>query len=518
MTPMKSDPIENVGRMLLFLAVLSAISVDARAAGDTVRADRPNIVILLADDMGFGDPRCYNRDSKAPTPNLDRLAAQGRKFVDAHSPASVCSPTRYALLTGRSTWRTRLKLGVLNPWDSALIENDRLTLPALLKKHGYATSAFGKWHLGWTWATTDGKPLDPEGKDFPKTVDFSRPITDGPTTRGFDYFFGMVGNTVNSPCLLENDRPLFTGLNPPLSQPPRIAGVPDALLNPWEERNSLPVLTDKVVWYLDQHAKSSPSRPFLLYFAMTAPHSPMIPYGKFRGLTKKGDSCDFVAQVDHHVGQVLEALDRNGQAENTLVLFSSDNGSPGFADEGAPTGSVIKTYGHLPNGPWRGMKGDIHEGGHRVPLIARWPGKVPAGTSCDETISLVDLLATAAAIVGDRLPKDAGEDSYNMLPALLDTPHAKPIREATVHHALIGMFAIRQGDWKLILGRGSGGFTLPQYFPPKKGEPEGQLFNLANDPSEAHDVYNDHPEIVKRLTALLEDYQRKGRSAPISER
>ena len=512
---MNSPSIVMVCRFILVFGLFGGLNSATRGSGASDPKRPPNILILLADDMGFGDPQCYNPDSKAPTPNLNRLAARGRRFTDAHSPASVCTPTRYALLTGRSTWRTRLKLGVLNPWDPALIEKDRLTLPALLKKHGYATSAFGKWHLGWTWSTTDGKPLNAEGKDFPKTVDFTRPITDSPTTRGFDYFFGMVGNTVNSPCLLENDRPIFTGLNPPLKRAPKIAGVEDSLLNPWDERNSLPVLTDKVVWYIDQHAKTSPQRPFFVYFARTAPHSPRIPDGKYRGLTKKGDSCDFVAQVDGDVGKVLEALDRNGLADNTLVLFSSDNGSPGFANEGAPTASVIKTYGHLPNGPLRGMKGDIHEGGHRVPLIARWPGKVPAGTTCDETVSLVDLLATTAAIVGDRLPDDAGEDSYNILPALLGTEHEKPIREATVHHALIGMFAIRQGDWKLVLGRGSGGFTLPQYFPPKVGEPEGQLFNLATDPAEANDVYTKHPEIVQRLTELLARYEREGRSVSI---
>ena len=214
------------------------------------------------------------------------------------------------------------------------------------------------------------------------------------------------------------------------------------------------------------------------------------------------------------VGQVLDALDRNGLADNTLVILTSDNGSPGFADDGAPTASVIKTYGHYPNGHWRGMKGDAHEGGHRVPFVARWPGHVPAGTICDETICLTDLLATSAAIVGAKLPEKAGEDSVNILPALLGEPHKTPIREATVHHALIGMFAVRQGDWKLILGRGSGGFTLPQYFPPRPGEPEGQLYNLRDDPAEANDLYAQRPEVVKRLSALLDTYRQTGRSTP----
>lgn len=487
------------------------------AAPSAVLAAPPNIVVLLADDMGYGDPRCFNPESKAPTPNMDRLAREGRKFTDAHSPSSVCSPTRYALLTGRYTWRTRLKLGVLNPWDSDLIEPGRLTLPKLLKQHGYDTAGFGKWHLGWTWSTFDGKPPLPSsrGDDFRKKIDFARPISDGPTTRGFDHYFGMVGNTVSEACLLEDDRPVFRTTGK--LKPGEIAGVSDTLLENWDDRNTLPVLTERVVWYIDQQVrtrKTGSSRPFFLYFAMTAPHSPMRPYGKFRGMTGHGDSCDFVAQLDDTVGRVVDALDRNGLKDDTLVILSSDNGSPGFANEGAPTASVIKTYGHRPNGPWRGMKGDAHEGGHRIPFIARWPGHVPADSLCDETICLVDLLATSAVLVGAQLPRDAGEDSYNILPALLGAPHEKPIRPATVHHALIGMFAIRQGDWKLILGRGSGGFTLPQYFPPEPGEPEGQLYNLRDDPAETNDLYTQRPDVVKRLSALLETYKQTGRSRP----
>ncbi len=499
--------------MITPLAIAVAALALGQAPPDAPKSP-PNIVLLLADDMGFGDPHCFNPGSKAPTPHLDALADAGRKFTDAHSPASVCTPTRYAILTGRYAWRTRLKLGVLNPWDPPLIEEGRLTLPAMLRARGYATAAFGKWHLGWNWALADGMAKPSEGKDFPAGVDFRRPIANGPNTRGFDYFFGMVGNTVNSPCLLEDDRPIFTDASPPLSKAPAIEGVPRELLELWQERNSLPILTEKAVWYIDRQAKTSPRRPFFLYFALTSPHSPIIPHGKYRGISKHGDECDFVSQTDGVVGRVAEALERNGLTKNTLLIFSSDNGSPGFADEGAPTASVIRTYGHRPNGPWRGMKGDIHEGGHRVPLIASWPGTIPAGTVCEETVSLVDLFASLGSLLGQKLPDDAAEDSYDILPALLDRPHAEPVRDRIVHHALIGTFAIRQGDWKLVLGRGSGGFTLPQYFPPKPGEPEGELYNLRTDPREAHDLYARHPEIVARLTKLLEVDKQSGRSAP----
>jgi arylsulfatase A-like enzyme len=472
---------------------------------------RPNIILLLADDMGFGDPHCYNAASKIPTPHMDRLAREGRRFLDAHATASVCSPTRYSILTGRYAWRSRLKLGVLRPWDPALIEPGRLTLPAMLKARGYTTAAFGKWHLGWTWSTFNNQAPRPQAnEDYRAKIDFSKPISDGPTARGFDDFFGMVGNVVSDSCLIDKDRPVFTGRGPA----PELAGVPRSLLENWQDRNTLPMLTERAVWYLEQRAKEKAQRPFFMYVAFTAPHTPLLPHGPFRGKTGHGDCCDFVHQLDASIGKVLDALDRRALTKRTLVFLTSDNGSPGFADEGAPTGSIIAKYGHYPNGPWRGMKGDIHEGGHRVPFIARWPGHIPPNTTCRETSCLVDLMATCAAAVGAKLPGNAAEDSHNLLPALLGKPLERPIREGTVHHALIGMFAIRQGDWKLILGRGSGGFTLPQRIKPKPDEPAGQLYNLAQDPGETRDFYLQRPAIVKRLTTLLERYQCAGRSAP----
>jgi len=476
---------------------------------------KPNIVLILADDMGYGDPHCYNPQSKVPTPHMDRLAADGARFTDAHSPSSVCSPTRYSVLTGRYCWRTRLKLGVLNQWDPPLIESGRLTMGAMLQKHGYTTAAFGKWHLGWRWATFDGKPPQPKkGEDYRTKIDFSRPISEGPTTRGFDYFFGMVGNALSEPCLIENNRPLFTGQG----KGPAIEGVSPSLLDNWHDRNTLPMLTEKVVWYLEQRAREQPRRPFFVYFALTAPHNPILPHPSFCGKTGHGGYCDFVYQVDWTIGQVVKALDGHGLADNTLIVVSSDNGSPGYADQGTTTASIMSAYGHFPSGPWRGMKADIHEGGHRVPLIARWPGRIKPNTTCKETVCLVDLMATCAAIVGEDLPQDAGEDSYNILPALLGQPRREPLREATVHHSLTGMFAIRQGDWKLILGLGSGGFTMPQHIEPKPGEPVGQLYNLAEDPTESKNLYSDRADVVKRLTELLEKCRSSGRSAPPSRR
>ena len=478
--------------------------------------NRPNIVLLLTDDLGYGDPVCYNPQSKAPTPFMDKLAREGRRFTDAHSPTSVCSPTRYAILTGRYAWRTRLKLGVLNPWDKALIEPDRLTLGDMLKNQGYTTAAFGKWHLGWSWATPNGISQEPEkNEDFVKRIDLTRPIKDGPTTRGFDYFFGMVGMTPD-PCLIENDKPIMIGQ----SKAPTIPGVSSELLAPWKIENTPSMLNEKVKWYLDQRAADPSKKPFFLYYALTTPHQPIMPSAQFRGKTGFGEACDFVHQTDDSIGQVLNSLEKNGMLKNTIVIVTSDNGSPGYAEANSPTASVMDRYDHLSSGPWRGMKGDTFEGGHRVPFIIRWPGRITPNTVSKETICLVDLMATFAAITGAKLPNQAAEDSYDISAAFQPQPPSKPIREATVHHALIGMFAIRQGPWKLIQGIGSGGFTMPQFIAIAPGDVgrngnRGQLYNLENDPAESHNLYQSNPQMVEKLSQLLDQYQKSGRSTPL---
>ena len=498
-----------------FLMLMHGVCRAEKSGGS---GERPNIVVLLTDDLGYGDPVCYNPKSKAPTPFMDQLSRQGRRFTDAHSPSSVCSPTRYAILTGRYAWRSRLKLGVLNPWDKALIEPGRLTLGEMLKKRGYTTAAFGKWHLGWTWSTPDGKSQEPtKNEDYRARIDFSKPISNGPTSRGFDYFFGMVGMTPSEPCLIENDRPIFNGNG----NGPDIVGVSQELLRPWKDENTPSMLNQKVIWYINQQAaRKTPKQPFLIYYAITTPHQPIMPSAQFRGKTGYGEACDFVSQTDDSIGQILKALDQNGMSENTLVIVTSDNGSPGYAEADSPTASVMERYGHYSSGPWRGMKGDTYEGGHRVPFIARWPGHIPANSVSDETICLVDLMSTFSAITGGEIPRDSAEDSYDIRQALFGEVSAQPIREATVHHALIGMFAIRQGPWKLIQGIGSGGFTMPQFIAVKPGEVgrnglPGQLYNLNDDPKDSINLYKQKPEIVARLSKLLEQYQESGRSTPL---
>lgn len=474
-------------------ALVSAFPL--RAQGERRAPPLPHLVLILADDMGYGDPRCYNPDSRIPTPFMDRLAAEGIRFTDAHTPSSVCTPTRYGLLTGRYCWRTRLKSGVLNGYSPALIEPGRMTLASLLKQHGYVTACIGKWHLGL-------------GEEEP--TDFSQPLRPGPLEAGFDTFFGIAASLDMPPYVfIENDRVTEAPTDYTEGSKPRREGGggfwrAGAIAPHFRHEEVLPTLTGRAVRFIEERA-TKPEQPFFLYLALTAPHTPWMPTAEFRGKSGAGYYGDFVAQVDWSIGQVMEALERCGLAGNTLLIVTSDNGAHWLPKE-------IEEFGHRANGPWRGQKADIHEGGHRVPFIARWPGKIPPGAVSNEVICLTDLLATVAALLGTSLPSDAGEDSFNILPALLGQPDRGPLREATVFHSGSGMFAIRQGPWKLILGLGSGGFTPPREVKPKPGEPEGQLYNLEEDPQEQRNLYSQRPDIVAHLKALLETYRQRGHS------
>ena len=478
----------------------------SRAGAKAQPEQPPNIVYILADDMGYGDLACQNPESKIPTPHLDKLASEGIRFTDAHSPSAVCTPTRYGILTGRYCWRSRLKKSVLWPWDRPLIEADRLTVGKLLKDHGYHTACIGKWHLGWDWPTTDGKEPIGMGKTNVKksgaNVDFKKPIANGPTTRGFDYYFGTAGPNFPPDCFIEDDRTV--GI-PTERKPDDMFGSPGAMLKGWKLEEILPALERKAVEYIDARGRRA-GRPFFLYMPLTAPHTPIAPAPEFAGKSKAGAYGDFVHQVDHVVGRVTAALERSGCADDTLVIFTSDNGSPGRdgTNMSGKTNSV-RRFEHNPSHIYRGIKADIWDGGHRVPFIARWPGHIKGGSVSSETICHVDLLASCAAILGHELAPGAGEDSYNILPALTGRRLASPIREATVHHSISGMFAIRQGRWKLILGRGSGGWS-------GRGRPEDptvQLYDMSADASEQRNLSDEYPQVVERLTRLLEKYKKR---------
>jgi arylsulfatase A len=476
-----------MSRILLLLLSAALLWVSAASAAST----HPNIVYILADDMGVGDVSALNPTrGKIKTPHLDRLVSQGKVFTDAHSGSSVCTPTRYGLLTGRYAWRTHLQKGVLDGSDDPpLIAAGRLTVPALLKRHGYATAAIGKWHLGFGSELPPGAaPVDPKrGRTFEAGLPVGSRILEGPTTRGFDYFWGC-SNARTMSGLIENDRVIETL-------------APAAML---------PRLGQRAVAYVAERAGAAKSgQPFFLYLPLTSPHTPILPTPEWQGKSGLGAYADFVLQTDAVVGDVLTALERHGLADNTLVIFTADNGCSPAADTPG-----LEKKGHFASAGLRGYKADIWEGGHRVPFIARWPGRIAAGSRSDHLTCLTDLIATCAELVGTSLPANAGEDSVSLLPAFLGRDRG-PAHEAVVHHSINGLFSIRQGDWKLVLCPASGGWSKPSDAEARAaGAPPVQLYNLRTDPAETQNLHAAQPEIVTRLTALLERFVRNGRSTP----
>ena len=461
----------------------------------------PNIIYILADDLGYGDVSAMNEEAAWKTVHIDRIATEGMVFRDAHTGSAVCTPTRYGVLTGRYSWRTRMKQGVLWSWDPPLIEKEELTVAGLLQNQGYQTACVGKWHLGLGWPYHDGSA---------DSVDFSAAVSGGPLELGFDYFFGITASLDIPPYVyIENDRPTMVPVK--YTQDTSEYGWWRKGLTgeDFVHEEVLPVLTRKAVEFIEQHQASDPQDPFFLYFPLPAPHTPILPTGEFLGKSGTNPYGDFVLQVDHTVGQILETLDAQGIADETLVIFTSDNGCAPYANY-----PQLATFGHNPSYHFRGHKADIYEGGHRVPFVVRWPGYIEAGRSSDQVICLTDLLATLADLTGISLEPAAGVDSYSMLPALLGEDDG-PLREATVHHSINGSFAIRKGNWKLILCPGSGGWSDPRPGSPGIEQlPPFQLYNLQEDVGETENLYARHPEKTEELSDLLEKYITEGRSTP----
>lgn len=480
---------------------------------------RPNIIFILADDMGYGDVSGLNGNAKVNTPNIDRLMQEGMHFTDAHTASAVCTPSRYALLTGRYAWRGALKKSVLWEYDPPLIEADRLTLGDMLKQQGYATACIGKWHLGWDWRLKNGAywkdsaaPREGPGSrargSLSGLVDFTAPIENGPITRGFDYYFGVDVPNFPPYCYFENDH---LTAQPDTIKPDNMFGGKGVMVKGWSLEAVMPELTVRAVDYIDGKAKSE--QPFFLYFPLTAPHTPIAPTAQFLGKSRAGLYGDFIQQVDWTVGEIMRIVRESGIAEHTIIVFSSDNGSP--ANDGTNMGGAVgsvRRFGHSPSYIFRGVKADIYEGGHRVPFIVSWPGRVKAGSVNDQTVCLVDWMATCADIVGARLPRDAGEDSYSLLPLLSPSGAKKYERPYTIHHSIAGYFAIRQGDWKLILGAGSGGWSNPRPGKEEEGLPPIQLYNVETDVKEEHNAADERPDLVNQLRTQLEKCIRNGRT------
>jgi len=502
------------------IALFTFLAGAAPARAAELNVTRPNIVYILADDLGYGDLSGLNPESKIRTPNLDAMAESGMVFTDAHSGSAVCTPTRYGVLTGRYAWRSRLKSGVLWGFSPPLIPPDRMTVASFLKRQGYQTAGIGKWHLGLGWTRKDGQPItDANARKFDNSlIDFSRRIKNSPVAAGFDYFWGISASLDMPPYVfIENDHSV--GI------PTAIKGfvkVPGSLVEylgldgksrrgPAYENfklaDVLPTLAQKAVEFIERAAEDG--RPFFLYLPLNSPHTPIAPSKSFLGRSGLNAYADFVLETDWAAGHVLKALRRLGLEKNTLVVFTSDNGCSPRADF-----KGLAKFGHNPSYVFRGEKADIFEGGHHVPFIVRWPGRITAGTKSADTICHTDLLATVAEILDVKLPENAGEDSVSILPDLLGTADG-PVREATVHHSINGSFSIRQGKWKLELCPGSGGWSDPR---PNSEEakqlPPIQLYDLTADIGEKHNVYDSHPDVVKRLTALLRKYADEGRSTP----
>jgi Arylsulfatase A and related enzymes len=505
----------------LLLSLACASPALLFAAGATPPPERlPNILYILADDMGQGDLSTYNSSAAWRTPNIDRLAAEGVKFTDAHSASAVCTPSRYSLLTGRYAWRSRLKSRVLFGFSSPLIEPGRLTAPELLRQRGYTTAMIGKWHLGLDWtrhpsdtppapfeiSDTSGPRAPENAPEFGQRIDYDRPFGGGPTSHGFDSFFGISASLDMDPYVwLRDDRVA----SPPTRRidtsklPAMWRAGPIA--NDFAHASVQERLTQETLDYLSQH---DGAKPFFLYLAYASPHTPIVPSPAFAGRTGSPYG-DFCLQLDHDIGEILRVLEEKGLTENTLVIFTSDNGcSP------AANFPQLQAIGHNPQPGLRGAKADIYEGGHRVPFLARWPKHVPAGAVSDALVGQIDFLATCAELVGVPLPDEAGEDSISMLPLLLAPDRAAPTRETLVHHSVQGAFAIRRGDWKLCLTPDSGGWSDPKPGQAPADAPPFQLFNLTRDRAETTNAFADEPALVAELAQTLKAQILSGRSTP----
>ena len=502
-----------VPAMKWFSILLFSVFVLCSAA-----AEKPNVLILYADDLGFGDLTIQNPKSKIPTPNLDQLAREGMRFTDGHSSSGICTPSRYALLTGRHHWRDFY--GIVNAFGDSPFQSERLTLPEMMQASGYHTAAIGKWHLGWNWEAIKKPGAKPAGEGRrkawgPESFDWSKSIPNGPLDHGFDHYFGDT--VINFPpyCWIEDDK---------------VASVPDTLMDTdkwkkikegnwecrpgpmasdWDPYENIPTTTKRGVEYIKSRADKD--EPFFLYFAFPSPHAPIIPNDEFDGKSQAGPYGDFVYETDDACGQLLRALEESGQADNTIVIFSADNGPEKYAY------ARDEKFDHWSAEPFRGLKRDIYEGGHHVPFIVKWPGLTKPGSVCDALVSQIDIMATLASSLEYKLPDDAAEDSHDMLP-LIKGDVAK-IRDSHIHNTRESSFAIREGEWILLVGKNGYMSGRNKAWEEKRGYLEDdksdvELYHFAKDIGQKHNVAAKHPERVASMRALLDRVRQQGYSAP----
>ncbi len=482
------------------------------AAGMLYADTKPNIVFILADDLGYGDVHCLNPErGRISTPHMDKVAAEGLTFTDAHTTSSVCTPTRYGIMTGRYNWRSKLQVHVLDGYGLPLIPTTRMTVASFLKQNGYTTAMIGKWHLGLEIATTDGKPAKPAGGLKQKmgkgafdpaelsNIDWKGTIKGGPVDLGFDSWFGITASLDFPPYVWIRDRNwVGEGTHAKAFRRPGPA------TEDFEAIDVLDRLAEESVKFISEYKSA---KPFFAYIPLPSPHTPIVPSKKWQGKSGIGKYGDFVMQTDDLVGQVVKALEDKGISENTILIVTSDNGCSKAANF-----KELEGHEHFASAHMRGSKADIWDGGHRVPFLVKWPAMVEAGRVSDELVCQVDLLATCAELVGRELPDNAGEDSESILPVFKgEAPDFS--RKGLIHHSVSGHFAYRQGDWKLCLAYGSGGWTAPNEKKAKAdGAPAAQLYNLKDDPGETTNLYASHPEVAERLLKQLESDVARGRS------
>lgn len=478
-----------------------------------VKDEQPNIVIIYADDMGYGDLNCQNPNSKIPTPNLDKLASEGMRFTDAHSSSGICSPSRFALLTGTYHWRRQHD--IVEAFGGPFFRDTDITLPQILKTKGYITACIGKWHLGWDWEFKNA----PSGKTMlynkmrdvylHNDIDWSKPVNGGPLDRGFDYYFG--DGTINFPpyAWFENDRIIEA---PTEEMDVNNVGFetkegrwefrPGPKVKGWNPYKVLPTLADKAVEWI---SRQDNEHPFFLYFALPSPHAPIIPNDEFDGASKAGAYGDFMFQTDWVIGRVLNALKEKDLEDNTIVIFSSDNGPEAYAWDRA------EKYDHFSMAHFRGLKRDVWEGGHHVPFIVKWPGKVETNSVSNEVISQIDIMATLASITGIELPANAAPDSYDFTAVLKGETYESPLREATIHNTYESIWGIRKGDWLYINHSTGGHREMPESFKQLTGytdfDSKGLLFNMADDPAQRDNLYDGYSEKIIEMNRLMEEYR-----------
>ncbi len=484
---------------ILALALLLGF-INFQTIHGTTAPQHPNVIVVMADDLGIGDVSPTNPHCKIKTPHLQRMADEGLVFSDAHTPSSVCTPTRYGLLTGRYNWRSRLARGVLSGTSKHLIPADRPTLGHLMRKAGYHTSMIGKWHLGWDWNKPDGK-----------NIDFTKPVLNGPDINGFDQYYAHCGS-LDMPPYVWVDTGRIT------AQPDRTEGVTKKedpygwyrkgpIGSDFHIEKVLPHLFEKTIARINEKAPGSKSgKPFFIYLALPAPHTPIVPVPPFKDASGLNPYADFVMQTDHHMGELLEAIKKADIDDNTLVLFTSDNGCSPEANF-----NLLKEHGHHPSSIYRGHKADIYEGGHRVPLIVRWPDKIKGGSQTKALACLTDIYTTLEAITKQERRDIGGEDGFNLLPVFQGAESSG--RSALISHSIDGSFAIRKGPWKLCLSSGSGGWSAPREKVAKQQSlPPLQLYNLTKDPGETTNIADAHPKKVRALLHLLDVQIEHGRS------